>query len=126
MGRSLMPVALASMLIAACSGGNNNQLNGSSDLDRVQGWLNESSDPAPARASNVRSAAPVSQMIDGLARRLEAQPDDEAGWRLLAQSYAYIGDMEQARVAADRAVALGADSQALSAALVEAHTDRRR
>ena len=126
MGRSLMPVALASMLVTACSGGNNSHQNGSSDLVRVQGWLNETSEPAPSKEANERSAAPVSQMIDGLARRLEAQPDDEAGWRLLAQSYAYVGDMEQARIAADKAVALGADSQALSAALVQAHTDRRR
>ncbi len=126
MGRSLMPVALASMLVAACSGSNNDRLTGSSDLDRVQGWLNDTGQPVQTPTSGARSAAPVSQMIDGLARRLESQPDDEAGWRLLAQSYAYVGDMEQARAAADRAVALGADSQAMSAALVQAHTDRRR
>ena len=126
MGRSFIPVALASLLVAACSGSNNDYLTGSSDMDRVQGWLNETGEPVQSTTNSVRNAAPVSQMIDGLARRLESQPNDEAGWRLLAQSYAYIGDMEKARVAADRAVALGADSQAISAALVQAHTDRRR
>ena len=121
-----MPVALALTLVAACSGGSNDHLTGASDLDRVQGWLNETGKPAPAAKNNVRNAAPVSQMIDGLARRLESQPEDEAGWRLLAQSYAYVGDMEQARTAADKAIALGADAQAMSAALIDAHTDRRR
>ncbi len=126
MGRSLLPVALASLLVAACSGGKSDQLSGASDVDRVQGWLNETSNPTSSSTANTRSAAPVSEMIDGLARRLETEPDDEAGWRLLAQSYAYVGDMEQARFAADRAVDLGADAQALSAALLEVHTDRRR
>ena len=39
----------------------------------------------------------VTDMIDGLAERLEANPNDPDGWRLLGQSYFTMGRYEEAR-----------------------------
>jgi predicted Zn-dependent protease len=58
-------------------------------------------------------AAPVESLIGGLETRLAAQPEDPAGWALLAQSYAFVSNREGAETALQRAVALGADEAAL-------------
>ena len=94
--------------------------------DDVQSWLG-SLDAVPSNAPDRQRAtrvAPVSEMIVGLEERLGRAPDDVKGWRLLARSYAFVGDMDRARSAAERAVALGADAQDLEAALIETHTGK--
>jgi hypothetical protein len=58
-------------------------------------------------------AAPVESLIGGLETRLQANPNDAGGWSLLAQSYAYMADEAAVENAVRRAVALGADEQAL-------------
>ena len=46
---------------------------------------------------------------------MAAQPDDANGWALLAQSYAFMGNMEAAEKAVQKAVSLGVDEKALRA-----------
>jgi hypothetical protein len=58
-------------------------------------------------------AAPVDSLIGGLEKRLAAEPDDSAGWALLAQSYAFVANREGAETAVQRAVALGVDEATL-------------
>jgi cytochrome c-type biogenesis protein CcmH len=70
------------------------------------------------------SATPVSQpvgtvasMVEGLAKRLESNPEDGASWLLLAKSYKHLGLIPDAIAAYSRAAALGktdADLAALS------------
>jgi cytochrome c-type biogenesis protein CcmH len=47
-------------------------------------------------------------MVQGLAERLEANPDDEQGWRMLARSYGVLGEAQKARDAQAKADALAA------------------
>ena len=75
---------------------------------------------------NHTGVPPVAEMVGDLEARLERQPDDLQGWRLLAQSYAFLGDMQSAREATDRAVVLGADRDEVEAAVRRAHTTRGR
>lgn len=56
---------------------------------------------------NAQEVAPVAALVDGLAQRLESNPDDVKGWVLLAKSYAHLGQYESAHAAAARARALG-------------------
>ena len=65
-------------------------------------------------------------MIGGLEARLREQPEDLKGWRLLARSYAYVGDMPRAASAAERAIALGADADEMRAIVAAGHTGRLR
>ena len=95
------------------------------DTDPVREWLATSADqPSPASTPTSTSAPPVNTLIVGLEQRLAADPSDVSGWRLLAQSHAYLGDMAAARAAAERAVGLGADSDELDALILTAHSER--
>ena len=58
-------------------------------------------------------AASVDSLIGGLEKRLAAEPEDSAGWALLAQSYAFVANREGAETALQRAVALGVDEATL-------------
>jgi cytochrome c-type biogenesis protein CcmH/NrfG len=64
-------------------------------------------------ASAPIQAAPVESLIGGLEARLAAEPEDSAGWALLAQSYAFVSNRDGAETALRRAVELGADEAAL-------------
>jgi hypothetical protein len=55
----------------------------------------------------------VSNLVDGLAARLEENPDDGKGWLLLAQSYDHMGRSEEAQAAYAKAKALGEYNEAL-------------
>ncbi len=92
----------------------------------MQDWLAATSDNEPvamnSAATPSTSVAPVGDLLSGLEARLEANPDDVSGWRLLAQSYAHVGRWEDAQAAAARAVELGADAEELQAAILAAHT----
>jgi cytochrome c-type biogenesis protein CcmH len=53
--------------------------------------------PAAAVASDpAASAAEVERLVEALAQRMEAQPGDPNGWRLLARTYAAMGRYEDA------------------------------
>lgn len=127
MGRLLPPLLVACVSLSACDRNASIQTAAESDVAVVSAWLNDQ-DPTPTFHRNHpgKPVAPVGQLIDGLRARLEQQPNDERGWRLLAQSYAHMGDMPNARLAAERAVDIGADSDELSATLQKAFRDSGR
>ncbi len=86
---------------------------------------------ARARAQMAADMSPedrtrmISGMVEGLAARLEENPDDLQGWTMLGRSYAVMGDYERSAAAYDRAIALSPEDpdlhmnrvQALMAAL---------
>lgn len=91
----------------------------------VDRWLGERRELATAAGPAAeRAAPPVEQLLSGLEQRLEQTPADRAGWSLLAQTYAFLGRMDEARDAAARAVELGAEADQLQRRLVAAHTER--
>ncbi len=51
---------------------------------------------AAARMSPEEQRAMIASMVDRLAARLERQPDDIEGWRMLARSYRVLGRREEA------------------------------
>ena len=57
----------------------------------------------------------IAAMVDGLARRLERQPDDAEGWQMLARSYAVLGRSADALPAFRKAVELRGDDPILLA-----------
>ena len=69
--------------------------------------------PAASETGTAVHAASVDSLVGGLEKRLAAEPDDSAGWALLAQSYAFVGNREGAETALQRAVALGVDEATL-------------
>lgn len=76
--------------------------------------------PAPqaaARRDAATAAAPVAALVDGLAARLQREPDDAGGWLLLARSYGFLGRDAEGRTAYARAVELGRSDAALARAL---------
>jgi len=58
-------------------------------------------------ASKQDGIAPVANLVDGLAARLEHEPDDAGGWLLLAKSYRHLDRREDARSAYLKARDLG-------------------
>ena len=68
---------------------------------------------APEAAAAPQAEAPqpgaVNAMIAGLAARLEREPGDIDGWRMLGWSYYKVGQFDQAAAAYGRAVALAPD-----------------
>lgn len=65
--------------------------------------------PTPA-AADVPSVTPaqIEGMVARLAQRLQTQPDDAAGWRMLAKSYETLGRFPQAVAAYQRLLSLQA------------------
>lgn len=51
----------------------------------------------------------IQGMVDSLAARLETEPDDLAGWRMLARSWEMLGDPDKAATAYARALELEPD-----------------
>jgi len=58
-------------------------------------YLNLTTWSSPGQSEGTLPA--VSEMVNALAERLAANPNDPAGWRLLGQSYLAMGQYEQAR-----------------------------
>lgn len=54
--------------------------------------------------------AMIRSMVDGLAARLESEPDDIEGWRRLARSWGVLGEPAKASAAWGRALALAPDN----------------
>lgn len=53
--------------------------------------------------------AQIAGMVDGLAARLQQNPDDVDGWLMLARSYVTLGDLASARLALANATEYGPD-----------------
>ncbi len=95
---------------------------------KLNSWL-DSDKPAllPTNPDAAKQNVPaVHDMVGALEDRLADNPDDMKGWSLLAQSYAFIGRMDDAQSAADRAIALGADPEQMRARILSAHTSSER
>jgi cytochrome c-type biogenesis protein CcmH len=45
----------------------------------------------------------IHAMVDKLAAKLQANPDDADGWRKLARAYQVLGENDKAKTALDRA-----------------------
>jgi cytochrome c-type biogenesis protein CcmH len=74
-------------------------------------------------ASNDAAAHPpdIGAMVEGLAARLKANPDDPEGWRRLVRAYVVLGDKAKLDAAlADARKALAKDPRALAAVEAEA------
>jgi cytochrome c-type biogenesis protein CcmH len=76
-------------------------------------------DPAqrePAK-DNAHETTPeqITSMVDRLAKRLQAEPDNAEGWNMLARSYSSLGRFEEASVAYARLVKLVPNDAALYA-----------
>jgi cytochrome c-type biogenesis protein CcmH/NrfG len=116
--RMLLGGLLAGLSLAAFAGDDLSV----SERETIDRWLGERREvAAAAEPAKAGTAAPVEQLLSGLEQRLERSPGDQAGWSLLAQTYAYLGRMEDARDAAAHA-----DADQLQQRLVAAHTDRAR
>ncbi|NBC32922.1 MAG: c-type cytochrome biogenesis protein CcmI [Alphaproteobacteria bacterium] len=75
---------------------------------------------AAAGMSEDDRAAMVRGMVEGLAARLETNPDDLQGWQRLAQSYAVLGENRLAAEAYARAAALSPDDPRLLSVYADA------
>jgi len=64
--------------------------------------------PAPPSPADMpaEAQAQVQQMVAGLAKRLETEPDDYNGWVMLGRSYVVLKNFEGAKTAYGKAVAL--------------------
>ena len=78
-------------------------------------WLPEARGPSEADIAAARNMDAeerqemIRGMVDGLAARLEDEPDDLAGWRMLARAGEMLGDPAAAAQAYARAIALDPD-----------------
>ena len=77
---------------------------------------------AAAEMSPEERMAMIRSMVEGLAARLEENPDDPEGWRRLAQSYAVLGEPDKAAETLRRAVELAPDDLATLHAYARALT----
>ena len=73
-----------------------------------------------AQAPHAVGGGQVDAMVQSLAKRLEAKPDDAEGWAMLARSYAALGRHAEAVPAYARAVALQPGDPALLADYADA------
>ncbi|MDP3490676.1 MAG: c-type cytochrome biogenesis protein CcmI [Phenylobacterium sp.] len=78
-----------------------------------------SSGPRPA-APAVVGAPEIAAMVDGLAARLVAEPDDPEGWVRLVRSYSVLGDVARRDAALTQAKARYADNPQILSELAKA------
>ena len=82
-----------------------------------------------AAASNASGAAgrnkvgSVASLLSGLETRLEENPEDGKSWLLLAQSYELLDRIDEAKVAYEKATALGQSNEDLAARLAQVSTE---
>lgn len=90
------------LVLAACdiSGENASEMLGNASGE-------EDKKPILAPPDHPQKVGSIDQLLDGLMQRLETDPDDVDGWLLLAKSYQYLGQTEQAKKALSRAQSLG-------------------
>lgn len=76
--------------------------------------------PAPAPAQEAAAQGEVSQLITGLEKKMQANPDDPEGWRMLGWSYFQTGRYADSAKAYARAIALKPDGVGFQSAYGEA------
>ncbi len=86
--------------------------------------LAQTGEQQPASASTQNGGAnpqapALAQLLPQLEQRLEAEPDDLEGWRLLGRSYLSVREFEKARTAFANALALDESSTTTMAQLAE-------
>jgi cytochrome c-type biogenesis protein CcmH len=77
-------------------------------LGHVDAWSVGPGSAAPPQAMPADVLPGIEQMVERLAARLAANPEDEQGWALLARSYEVLQRPDDARAARDRLQALQA------------------
>jgi cytochrome c-type biogenesis protein CcmH/NrfG len=122
----LARLLVVSILLFASSGADAGDQLSADERATISRWLalERAEDTPPRNVLAARPAPPIDQLLAGLEKRQQDTPGDQAGWMLLAQTYAWLGRMQEARAAADTAVDLGADGELLEGKLVAAHTRR--
>lgn len=93
------------------------------EVDAVASALAPSEPAVPAPAVGSTQVGSVQSLLDGLREKLESDPENSSGWALLAQSYAFTGDIELAEDALSHAVALGVDEADLRRRVDSARRD---
>jgi len=68
---------------------------------------------AAAQMPEDEQVAMIRGMVEGLAARMEDEPDNLEGWTRLAQSYTVLGDWTEARAAYEHALGLAPEDPAL-------------
>ncbi|HVZ43688.1 MAG TPA: hypothetical protein VHA82_07740 [Ramlibacter sp.] len=71
----------------------------------MYGWLGSPSAVDAARAQDAQSDQ-IARMVDGLAAKLKANPDNPKGWAMLGRSYKVMGRLREAEEAYERSGAL--------------------
>ena len=127
----VLPAALALFMLALASGGYA-WLGSAGDLGVGPGATAAPPVQKPVMAGRAQGAAlfaaeaRVSTMVDKLAERLQADPEDADGWHMLGRSYAALGKHAQAIIAFRKSARLRPDDAmllaewAFSAAVVNA------
>jgi cytochrome c-type biogenesis protein CcmH len=67
---------------------------------------NQFATPSSILPDNPAMSMPLNQLTERLAKKLEKNPNDLAGWTLLARSYSTLGQPENAGIAFEKAIAL--------------------
>ncbi len=70
--------------------------------------------PGISSGAGAEGAGEMSEVVGSLAKRLENNPDDIEGWRMLGRSYMSLGNYEQAVKALERVVELDSGQNAQS------------
>jgi cytochrome c-type biogenesis protein CcmH/NrfG len=90
-------------------------------LSRLESYVRSTGTEQPVSEAAARELLPdVNTMIQRLAARLEAAPEDSKGWRMLGWSYFNTGHYEQAASAYAKAAKLDPNSAELKLAYEEA------
>ena len=90
-------------------------------LSRLESYVRSTGAEQPVSEAAARELLPdVNTMIERLAARLEAAPEDSKGWRMLGWSYFNTGHYEQAASAYAKAAKLDPNSAELKLAYEEA------
>lgn len=93
------------------------------EVDAVASALAPSEPVVRAPAVGSTQVGSVQSLLDGLRQKLESDPENSSGWALLAQSYAFTGEMELAEDALSHAVALGLDETEMRQRIDSARRD---
>jgi cytochrome c-type biogenesis protein CcmH len=76
--------------------------------------------PAPSTEPNAEGLPPLAELLPNLESRLQENPDDVRGWKLLGRSYLMVGQFDKAAEATRRALALEDTDADTHAQLAEA------
>ncbi len=75
---------------------------------------------ASAAAGNTEAMPPLEELLPDLERRLQENPDDVRGWKLLGRSYLMVGQFDKAAEATRQALSIDAHDPDTNAQLAEA------